>query len=96
MKPSAVYKFISRRYWLVVTLIYNRYRVLLPDKMPGLPEAAAAVAAMHAAGENLAKLDAAIKAAKFLDAIPGDGRQELRGAQRPACCNAAWHRFVAA
>lgn len=55
--------------------------------MPGLPaEAAGAVAALDAAGENLKKLAAAIEAANFLDKYPGDERQKLRGAARPSQC----------
>jgi hypothetical protein len=44
------------------------------------PGAQQAVAALHAAGDDLEALREAIAAAAFLDATPGDARQKLRGA----------------
>jgi hypothetical protein len=42
-------------------------------------DAAAAVQALQSAGDDPVKLAAAISAAAFLDAQPGDNRQKLRG-----------------
>ena len=39
----------------------------------------AAVARLHAAGDDAEALAEAIQAASFLDATPGDQRQKLRG-----------------
>ena len=48
-----------------------------------------AVEALKAAGDSIPKLEAAIEAASFLDAIPGDDRQMLRGlpAIPPQCAS---------
>ncbi len=45
-------------------------------------DAAAAVAALHAAGDDVEALTEAITAAGWLDAHPGDDRQKLRGELR--------------
>jgi hypothetical protein len=44
-----------------------------------MPDAAAAVAALQAAGKDVQKLLQAIESASFLDEIPGEDRQRLRG-----------------
>lgn len=46
---------------------------------------AAAVAALHAAGDDTEALAEAIQAAAFLDSTPGDARQKLRGRQDGGC-----------
>ena len=62
---------------------------------PASPEAQEAVAGFAAAGNDLDALSAAIEKASFLDSIPGEERQKLRGercpseppsAKRPADC----------
>ncbi len=46
----------------------------------------AAIAALHAAGDDLEALQEAIGAAAWLDAVPGEDRQKLRGARALALC----------
>jgi hypothetical protein len=52
----------------------------------------AALASLHAAGDDLEALTEALERAAFLDGIPGDDRQKLRGGSRVACppAAAAW------
>ena len=52
-------------------------------------DAKAAVAALLAA-KDLPALEAAIGAASFLDNVPGDDRQKLRGENGEACDNAIY------
>ena len=44
-----------------------------------MPDVAAAVAALQAAGKDVNKLMKAIESASFLDETPGEDRQKLRG-----------------
>jgi hypothetical protein len=44
---------------------------------------AAALAALHAAGDDLEALTEAVEGATFLDALPGEDRQKLRGEWQP-------------
>jgi len=44
-----------------------------------IQDTAAAVAGLHAAGDDTEALSEAIEKAAFLDVIPGDDRQKLRG-----------------
>ena len=50
------------------------------------PEAQQAVAAFAAAGNDPDALSAAIDQAKFLDNVPGEERQKLRGASASSKC----------
>lgn len=49
-------------------------------------DAAGAVAALAAAGDQAESLKAAILAASFLDEVPGEDRQKLRGEPATAAC----------
>jgi hypothetical protein len=52
---------------------------------PPAGDASAALAALHAAGDDLEALAEAIERASFLDATPGDDRQKLRGVWGRCC-----------